>query len=57
MFYDIKEQLDNPIVLKIMAYSIYKSSIERARQRAAEFHRHESWQLFGWDENGEIVGV
>jgi hypothetical protein len=24
---------------------------------AAEFRRHESWQLYGWVENGKIVGV
>jgi GrpB-like predicted nucleotidyltransferase (UPF0157 family)/N-acetylglutamate synthase-like GNAT family acetyltransferase/ferredoxin len=57
MFYDIKDQMDSLNVLQIMAYSEYESSIERAKQKAAEFHRHESWQLYGWIENGEIVGV
>lgn len=57
MFCDIKNQLDNPDVLHIVAYSEYESSIERAKKKAAEFRRHESWQLYGWVENGEIGGV
>ena len=57
MFCDIKEQLDNPDVLAIMASSEYESSIERAKQKASEFRRYESWQLYGWVENDEIVGV
>ena len=57
MFCDIKEQLDNPDVLQIMAYSEYESSIERAKQKASEFRRYESWQLYGWVENDEIIGV
>lgn len=57
MFCDIKKQLDNPAVLKILASSEYESSLDRAKQKAAEFRRHESWLLYGWVENGGIVGL
>jgi GrpB-like predicted nucleotidyltransferase (UPF0157 family)/N-acetylglutamate synthase-like GNAT family acetyltransferase len=57
MFYDMEEQLDNPVVLQIMAYGEYQCSIERAKQRAAEYRLHKSWHLCGWIEDGEIVGV
>lgn len=57
MFCDIKDKLEDPTVLEIMACSVYESSIERAKQKAAEYRRNESWQLYGWFENDEIVGV
>lgn len=57
MFYDIKAQLDNPTVREIMAASAFDPSPQAMEQKAAEFRRHELWQLYGWIENGEIVGV
>jgi|LSQX01.1.fsa_nt_gb N-acetylglutamate synthase-like GNAT family acetyltransferase len=57
MFCDIKDQLDNPAVCVIMAASAFDPSPEAMEQKAAEFRCHESWQLYGWVENGGIVGV
>ena len=57
MLFDIKDKLDNPIVLNIMAASAFDSSPEAIKQKAIEFRRHESWQLYGWIKNGEIIGV
>jgi ribosomal protein S18 acetylase RimI-like enzyme len=56
-FRDIKSQLDNPVVRKIMAYSAFDPTPESMDKKTEEFRRHESWQLSGWVENGEIVGV
>jgi len=57
MLFDIKDKLDNPVVLNIMAASAFDSSPEAIKQKAIEFRRHESWQLYGWIKNGEIIGV
>lgn len=57
MFCDIKDQLDNLTVRAIMAASAFDPSLEAIEQKAVEFRRHESWQLYGWVENGEIIGV
>ncbi len=57
MFYDIKDQLDNPAVRVIMAASAFDPSPEAMDYKAAEYRRHESWQLYGWVENGRIIGV
>lgn len=57
MFCDIKDQLDNPTVRTIMAASAYDPSPQAMEQKAVEFRRHESWQIYGWVENDEIVGV
>lgn len=57
MFHDIKDHLDNPAVRAIMAASAFDPSPEAMDYKAAEFRHHESWQLYGWVENGEIVGV
>ena len=57
MFCDIKNQLDNPMVLKIMAYSEYEESLERAVKRA-QAHRENTEQcVYGWIEGGVILGV
>ena len=57
MFCDIKDQLNNPDVRAIMAASAFDPSPEAMDYKAEEFRRHESWQLYGWIENGMIVGV
>lgn len=57
MFCDIKNQFDNPVVLQILAYSVYGSSIEHVKEKVMEYRRHESWQLYSWVENGKIVGI
>ena len=57
MFYEIKDQLDNPDVRAIMAASAFDPSPEAMEQKVMEFRRHESWQLYGWVENGQVLGV
>jgi len=57
MFCDIKDQLDNPAVRAIMAASAFDPSPEAMKQKVAEFRRHNDWQLYGWVEDGNIVGV
>lgn len=57
MFSDIKDQLDNPAVLQIMAYSEYEESLERAARRAQTYRENKYQQFYGWVENGSIFGV
>ncbi|MCL2198350.1 MAG: GNAT family N-acetyltransferase [Defluviitaleaceae bacterium] len=56
-FCDIKNQLENPAILEIMALSEFENSIERAEKKAQEYSRDKKQQIFGWHENGEITGV
>lgn len=57
MFCDIKDKLDDPSILKIMAYSEYEESLARAVERA-KAHRSDDAQLvYGWVEDNVILGV
>lgn len=40
-----------------MAASAFDTSPEAMDHKADEFRRHASWQLFGWIDNGAIIGV
>ena len=57
MFLDIKDQLDNPAVREILAECVYDNSPAGLDRTAAEFRRKEGWLVYGWVENGEILGV
>jgi len=57
MFCDIKDKLDDPNVRQILALSAFDNSPEGMSIKAAEFRRHDAWQLYGWIEGGEILGV
>jgi N-acetylglutamate synthase-like GNAT family acetyltransferase len=56
MFINIKNRLDDPVVLQLLAASSYENSMERAVQKAEEFRSRHNWSLSGWIENGDIVG-
>ena len=57
MFYDIKERIYDSVVREIMAQSSFDQSREAMDRKAEEFYRHVSWQLYGWIEDEEIVGI
>jgi len=57
MFCDIKNELDNPIVRKLVSESASDQSEEAMDRRAAEFKRRGDMHLYGWLEGGEILGV
>ena len=57
MFTDIKDHLDNPVVREILAECVFDNSPEGLDNKAAEYRRKESWHLYGWVEDGEILGV
>ena len=57
MFVDIKNELDNPIVRKLVNESAGDKSTEAMDRKAAEFRCNENWHLYGWIENGKILGV
>ena len=57
MIYDIKNELDNPIVRELVNASAGDKSIEALDRKLAEFRRNENWHLYGWIENDEILGV
>lgn len=57
MFRDIKNQLDNPDIIKIISYSEYECSLERAALKAQSYRNNEAQQLYGWVENGNILGI
>jgi len=57
MFCDMKNNLENPTVRKLVSASAYDQSIEATDRRMEEFRRRENWHLYGWLENGEILGT
>ena len=56
-FCDIRNQLDNPAVLQLMAACSYQNSLESATRKLTEYRDFPERQLYGWIENGEIIGV
>jgi GNAT superfamily N-acetyltransferase len=56
MFINIKDRLTDPIVLQLLAASSYENTMERAAKKAEEFRNRHNWSLYGWIENGEIIG-
>jgi riboflavin biosynthesis RibT protein len=57
MFYDMKEDLENPTVRKLMGESMWDSSTEAIDKRAAEFRHRDDWNLYGWRVGNEILGI
>jgi len=57
MFLDIKSQIDSLIVRKMLANCVFDDSEKGMDITIKDYLRHSDWQLFGWHENGNIVGV
>lgn len=56
-FRDVKKHIYNPMILKIMAASFFDPTPEKMAAKAEDFRQNESWRLFAWVANGEILGV
>ena len=57
MFCNIKHQLDNSVVRKLIGESAFDNSSDAIDKKVAEFLRKKDWHLYGWIENNEILGV
>lgn len=57
MFSDIKYQVDNLIVRKLIGESAYDNSSDVIDKKVAEFLHKKDWYLYGWIENNEILGI
>ena len=57
MFCDIKNELENPTVRKLVSASAYDQSVEATDRRMEEFRNREDLHLYGWIENNEILGT
>jgi len=57
MFTNIKDRLDNPSVRKIMSACVYRNSVEVAINKLSEYNLRPAWSMYGWIEDGEIVGI
>ncbi|MCL2420743.1 MAG: GNAT family N-acetyltransferase [Defluviitaleaceae bacterium] len=56
-FVDVKAKMDDPAILDILAACVYDNSPEGMAREVSEYHRHGSWQLRCWIDDGKIVGV
>jgi len=56
-FRNIKGHLDAPDIIKLMSLSVYECSPGRAALRAQSHKENEAQQLYGWVENGDILGA
>ena len=57
MLCDIKRKLGNLTVRQLVSESAWDNSAEATDKKMAEFQRRENWNLYGWLENNEILGV
>jgi len=57
VFCDIKQQLMNPAILQMMAFSEYERSFTRACKRAQAYQADAAQQVYGWIENSAVLGV
>jgi len=57
MFYDVKNQIDNPVIRELLSASAFDNSSTAMDAKAAEFRRRDDWQLYGWKDNDKVVGV
>ena len=56
-FRSIKNQADSPIIIKIISNSEYECSLERAALKAQSYKKNKKNEIFGWVENGDILGI
>lgn len=56
-FRDIKNHLNNHNVLTLISYSQYEYSMERAAQKAISYYNDSNRQVYGWVENGVLLGI
>jgi len=57
MFCDIKDQLDNLAIQRILSLCVYDSSEEGMRKKLDDYRNNDSRQFYGWIENGEVLGI
>lgn len=57
MLIGIKNEIDNPTVLRLIGESAWDKSAEAMNRKVAEFRSREDLQLYGWIENDDILGV
>lgn len=56
-FRDMSNHLDNPTVQAMLAGCLFDSSLAGIERAMARYRGHPSRRLYGWVENGEILGV
>jgi len=57
MLCELKNNLDNPTVRKLVSASAYDQTIEATDRRMEEFRRMEDLHFYGWLENDAILGA
>ena len=55
MFCNIKHRLGDPAVLRIMAYSEYECSPERAARKARAYQENPAQRSYGWMEDEAVL--
>lgn len=56
-FRDIKNHLDNSDVHKILSDCLFDGSPDEIAKAIEKYREHIAWQMYGWVENDEILGV
>lgn len=56
-FCDIKNHLDHSDVHKILSDGLFDGSPDGISKFIGRYRENSSWQIYGWAENGEILGV
>ncbi|MDD4412982.1 MAG: GNAT family N-acetyltransferase [Oscillospiraceae bacterium] len=56
-FQDIKNHLDNNTIHKILSYCLFDGSPEGIAKDIEKYRDHNTWDFYGWVENGDILGI
>jgi len=57
MFINIKNQISNPEIRKVLAACVWDNSEKGMDKVEDDYKRRDDWQIYGWSEDGKIVGV
>ena len=57
MFQDIKARITEPKISRIISLAMFDSSPESVAKDAARYQASDRLNVYGWIENGEIIGI
>jgi len=57
VFVNAEEKQSSMVIGKMLAASMFDNSLEAVEKRLGKFNQNDSWNLYGWEENGEMVGI
>lgn len=57
MFADIKREIDNPVIHRIIGYAAFDDSPEGIAKTVRKYQSNPNLHFYGWCENGKPLGI